>query len=175
LQISFLPCDYRKAIKDKLMAESIKIDEEGEIDVEAIMKQIKAYVVARKMAAEDGLAEAFSGFNGRLDPDLYEAVYQLTMTYDQIRVPELITETSIPIIGRLWTALRRQFHSLALFYVNQLAAKQIAFNRHLAALASEIVKELERLPTAAQVTELHQEIEGLRKELLDLARGQDDG
>jgi hypothetical protein len=161
--------------EDELMSEFIEIDEEGEIDVEAIMQQIKAYVIARKMAADDSLAEPFPGFDGRLDPALYEAVYQLTMTYDQIRVPELVTETSIPIFGRLWTALRRQFHSLALFYVDQLAARQIAFNKRLVALASEVVRELEALPTAAEVAELRQEIERLRGESPAMARGQDDG
>ena len=62
--------------------EFIEIDEDGEIDVEAIMQQIKAYVIARKMAADDNLAESLSHFTGRLDPDLYEALYQVTMTYD---------------------------------------------------------------------------------------------
>jgi len=157
------------------MSEFIEIDKDGEIDVEAIMQQIKAYVIARKMAADDNLAESPSRFTGRLDPDLYEALYQVTMTYDQIRVPELITETSIPVLGRLWLAVRRQFHSLALFYVNQIAARQIVFNRHLVALVSETVKELEELPTAAQVAELRQEIGQLRREPPGLARDQDDG
>ena len=84
-----------------------------------------------------------------------------------------LPETSIPILGRLWTALRRQFHNLALFYVNQLAAKQIAFNKRLVALASEVVRELEALPTAAEVAELRQEIERLRGESPDPARNQE--
>lgn len=152
-----------------------EIDEEGEIDVEAIMQQIKAYVLARKMAADDNLAKSSPHLTGRLDPDLYEVLYQVTMTYDQIVVPELITERSIPFLGPLWMAVRRQFHNLVRFYISRFAAKQAAFNKQMVALTSEIVKELEALPTAAQVAELRQEIEELRRELQGVARGQDDG
>ena len=156
--------------RENLMSDLIEIDEEGEIDIEAIMQQIRAYIVSRRAAADDRWAESLARFNGRLAPDLYEAAYQMMMTYDQMRVAESLTRTSIPVVGRLWMAVRRQLHTLVLFYVNQLAAKQIDFNRHLVAVLSEIVKELETLPTAAEVVELRQEIERLRGETSGPAR-----
>jgi len=156
------------------MTEFVEIDEQGEIDVEAIMQQIRAYIVARKMAADDSLKSA-RHFDGPLAPDLYEALYHATMTYDQLKVPEMVTESSIPFFGRWLMAVRRQFHNLVRFYVKQVAARQIAFNKHLVTLAGEMVKELETLPTVAQVAELRREIERLRQESPGTARDQEDG
>lgn len=157
------------------MSELIEIDEEGEIDVEAIMQQIRAHLMARKMAANGDLRATPDWFDGRLAPELYEALYNVTMTYDRIAAPKMLTETSIPVVGRLWMAVRAQFHNLVLFYANKIAAKQVVFNRHLVALVSEMVKELEALPTAGQVTDLHGEIETLRRESLGHGRDEEGG
>jgi len=155
------------------VSEFIEVNKEGDIDVEAIMQQIRAYIMARKMAAGEGWTESSARFDGRLDPSLYEALYQLMMTYDQITVPESITASPVPVLGRLWTIVRRQFHSLVRFYVNQVAARQVAFNRHLVTLVGEIVKELDSLPTTAQLAELRHEIERPWRESSNPAQGRE--
>ena len=86
----------------------------------------------------------------------------------------LILALALPL-SFLWMAVRGQFHNLVLFYVNKIAAKQVVFNRHLVALVSEMVRELEALPTAAQLTELREEIERLRRESPRHRRDEGDG
>lgn len=157
------------------MSEFIEIDKEGEINVEAIMRQIHEHAAVRRLAAINGLPGMSRRFTGCLESDLYDAFYQAATTYDRMGVPGMSTATSIPILGRLWMAVRRQFHNLVRFYVDQSTVKQVAFNKHLVVLLGEIVKQIEMLPTADQVTELHHEIGRLREALSGLAQDREDG
>jgi hypothetical protein len=158
--------------ENEKLTPDIPVDDE-DVDVEAIMQQIRAYIMARKMAADERLPATAGRFDGRLAPDLYEALYQATMTYDQVAVPEAIAKPSLPVVGALWTAVRHQFHQLVRFYVNQVAARQMIFNRHLVTLAGEMVRELESLPTAVQLREMRDEFRRLEEELDRLKVDQD--
>ena len=87
------------------------------------------------------------------------------MLHDQLHVMPHIRTSRVPIIGPLLTALRRKLHELTLFYVYQLAQKQITVNTHLLGALNALVRDLEELPSAEDA---QREIEALRQRLQTL-------
>jgi hypothetical protein len=64
-------------------------------------------------------------------------------------VEMVLTETHVPVIGRLPAAARlahrarQALHELVLFYVNRQAARQVRFNDHSAHAMAALVRDLE--------------------------------
>jgi len=137
------------------------VNEQDEVDVDAIMRQIREYILARKAAA-GGTAGPLPRFEGRFDPMVYEHLYHAAMLHDQLHVTPLVRTSRAPIIGPLLTALRRKLHELTLFYVYQLAQKQITVNTHLLGAMNALVRDMEDAP---QAEETQREIEALRQRL----------
>ena len=139
-----------------------------DLDTEAIMQEIRARIRARRaQALSRGLDwEAYADGLYPLPPDailsrdLYEAVRHAALSYDKIPLEMTLTENRLPLIGGLVQRLRAAFHSLALFYVNRLAAQQVHFNEQTARALSLLVRDLET------------EIRDLRARLADLEERQ---
>ena len=121
------------------------------IDTEAIMREIRARVRARRAEAKArGLDwEAYADGLYPLPPeavlsrDLHEAVRYTGLDYDKIPVEMAMIETHWPLVGGLVQRLRSALHELVLFYVNRLAARQVRFNEQAARALAYLVRDLE--------------------------------
>jgi len=99
------------------------------------------------------------------DIELYFHLRRANQTYHQVSVEAFIVpspRSSIPILGPLWDRIRREAHNLVLFYVNKLAQRQVAVNRHL-------VSTLNRM--AVQIQEQQRRIKALEEEVRKLREG----
>jgi hypothetical protein len=125
--------------------------EGNDIDAEAIMQEIRMRIRARRAEARSrGLDfEAYADGLYPLPPDavfsrdLYEAVRYVGLGYDKVGVEMALTETRLPLIGRLGHRLRAALHAVVLFYVNRLAARQVRVNEQVARTLTTLVHDLE--------------------------------
>jgi len=125
--------------------------ESSDLDTETVMRQIRAQIHARRAEARaKGLDfQAYADGLYPLPPDailgrdLYEAVRYVGLGYDKIGVELTLTESRLPLVGSLVQRLRAALHGLVLFYVNQLAARQIRFNEQTARALTALVQDLE--------------------------------
>ena len=141
--------------------------EGADIDAEAIMQEIRARLRARRDEARaqgldweahaDGLYPVPS--DAVLGRDLYEAVRHLSLAHDKVNVEMVLTETQVPLIGRLVQRVRAALHELVLFYVNRLAARQARVNYQTSRAITLLVRDLE-----AEVRELRARVESLEHE-----------
>lgn len=108
------------------------------------MQQIREQVLAKRAALSPDERPALPMHGKRLPPEFYEHLYQAGLAYDQIEVKLQVSRSSIPVVGPLVQWLRGKIHELVLFYVNQVAAQQIAVNTHLLQALSILGEELEQ-------------------------------
>jgi len=121
------------------------------LDVEAIMQEIRARLRARRAEARargidfeayaDGLYPLPAG--AVFSRDLYEAVRYAGLGWDKVGVEMMLTETRLPVVGRLAQRVRAALHELVLFYVNRLAARQVRYNEQTARALAVLVRDLE--------------------------------
>lgn len=152
--------------------DQIQIDPKGEIDIEDIMRQIRAHIAKRQGQASGLVAPPPQG---RLKPELYDELYQANVAYDKAYVSLELTPTRLPLVGGLWQRLRRAAHNLVIFYVNRLGMAQIAFNRHAVRVLNEIVRRLDEDETLERVAQLEREVAELRARLDDRRGAAGDG
>lgn len=114
-----------------------------DVDIEAIMREIRRQILARKAATAPAGAPEVPVGGKRLPPEFYEHLYQAGLAYDQIGARMHVTPMRIPIIGRILVWFRAKLHELVLYYVNQLAAEQIKVNTHLLQALSSLSQTLE--------------------------------
>jgi|DewCreStandDraft_5_1066085.scaffolds.fasta_scaffold01374_5 uncharacterized small protein (DUF1192 family) len=150
--------------------DQIQFDPQGEIDIEDIMRQIRAHIARRQGQAPGlGVGGAFSPEvsprQGRLKPELYDELYQANVAYDKAYVSLELTPTRLPFVGGLWQRVRRIAHNLVIFYVNRLGVAQIAFNRHAVRVLNEIVRSLDEDEMLERVARLEREVAELRAQL----------
>lgn len=120
--------------------------EEPQVKIEEIMKEIRAQIVAKndaQTAGQGGAGVAVNLTGKRLPADFYEHLYLARLSYNQLNIKRHVTRSTVPLIGPLLDKLRGALHELVLFYVNQLAAKQIAMNTHLLQALSLLSEEIE--------------------------------
>jgi hypothetical protein len=131
---------------------AIPFEIEGDdIDAEAVMKEIRARIRARRAQARargldwEAYAEGLYPLppDAILSRDLHEAVRHVGLGYDKIPVEMALTETRLPVAGGLVQRLRASLHELVLFYVNRLAARQVRFNEQTARALVTLVHDLE--------------------------------
>ena len=125
--------------------------EAPDLDAEAIMREIRARIRARRAEAKargldfeayaDGLYPVPS--DAPFSRDLYEAVRYVGLGWDKVGVGMTLTESRLPVIGGLIQRLRAALHELVLFYVNQLAARQVRVNEQTARALTTLVRDLE--------------------------------
>ena len=120
---------------------------EPEINVEEIMQQIRAEILAQR-AAQAGRSPIVSAGGRRFSPEFYEHLYQAGLAYDQIKPQIFVRKATTPLIGPLLTWIRQKVHQLVFFYVNQLAAEQIKVNTHLLRALDLLSQELEQAERA---------------------------
>jgi hypothetical protein len=130
---------------------------ETDINIEEIMQQIRAEIRGRRVGrlAEQGVIVADD--NLRLPPEFYEHLYQVEEAQHQVSGQLRLSPGGPFLIGPVLQWLRRQFHELVLFYVNESAARQIEVNRHLLQAIAVLSREVERLPDRAEVERLLQQ------------------
>jgi hypothetical protein len=143
--------------------EPIQIDAEGEIDVEDIMRQIRAHI-ARRQGQMAGTTPP-PPRDGRMAQELYDELYQANATFDKAYVSPYLTASHVPLVGGLWQRARQSAHNLVIFYANRLAAAQMGFNHHVVRVLNEIVRALDEDDSAARLARLEQEVAELRAQL----------
>ena len=114
--------------------------ESGEsVDIEAIMEEIRMQIRDRRHASMEDDSQIF---DGPLPPEFYEALRKAGEANAQLQPKMVITESTFPLIWPVVQRVRRRFHELVLFYVNQLASKQIQFNSHLIRALSLLAEDV---------------------------------
>lgn len=115
---------------------------EAEVNVEAIMQQIRQQIIARRAEVDpDGRDIIVTG--KRFPPEVYEHLYNARIALEESYVPVLVSKSGVPIIGPLIEWVRGKLHELVIFYVNQSAARQVAASNHLLKALSLMAQELE--------------------------------
>jgi hypothetical protein len=159
--------------------EPLEIDAEGEVDVEEIMRQIRAHIARRQGQSAASLgATPPPPRDGRLGSTLYDELYQANATFDKAYVSPYLTSSHVPLVGGAWQRVRRSAHNLVIFYTNRLAAAQVAFNHHVVRVLNELVRHLDEeqsVDTRTRLTRLEQEVAELRARLDDGRRTTNDG
>ncbi len=125
--------------------------EAPDLDAEAIMREIRARIRARRAEAKASGVD-FEAYADGLYPvppdalfsrDLYESVRYVGLGWDKMGVEMALTESRLPLIGGLIQRLRAALHELVLFYVNRQAARQMRFNEQTARALTVLVRDLE--------------------------------
>jgi hypothetical protein len=138
--------------------------EAPDLDAEAIMREIRARIRARRAKAKARGVD-FEAYADGLYPvptdalfsrDLYEAVRYVGLGWDKVGVEMALTESRLSLIGGLIQRLRAALHELVLFYVNRQAARQVRFNEQTARALIVLVRDLE-----AEITDLRTRIAAL--------------
>ena len=119
------------------------------INVDAIMQEIRAEILAQR-AAQTGRPPIVSATGQRFSPEFYEHLYQAGLAYDRIKPELFVSKVNIPLIGPLVEKVREKIHHLVLFYVQQLAAEQIAVNTHLLQALNVLSEDLAREENAGK-------------------------
>jgi hypothetical protein len=147
-----------------------------EINVAEIMEEIRRNIRQRQSEARDRKV-AFPTFDATVTSDaepteemervLHHHLSQANLHYDKIGVALQFMPRPVPLVGRLWTAFRREAHNLVIFYVNTLAARQVTFNDHvlraLNTLAQMVVGK-----SRAEVARLEAELRTLQERVAQL-------
>jgi len=153
--------------------EPIRIDSEGEIDVEDIMRQIRAHIAKRQGQMAGSMPPP--PHNGRLSDEVYNELHQANASFDKTYVSVYLTPAHVPLAGGLWQRLRQAAHNLVIFYVNRLAAAQIGFNHHIVRVLNELVRILDEDDTSARLARLEAEVAALRAQLDEGRKQTEDG
>jgi hypothetical protein len=114
------------------------------VDVEAIMREIRAEILAKKGTLTPGGEPIVPTAGHRLPPEFYDHLYQAALAYREVGVKMHVTPVNAPLLGPVVTWLRGKLHELVLFYVNQVAAQQVRVNTHLLHAVSLLSQELEK-------------------------------
>ena len=79
------------------------------------------------------------------DVDLYYHLRMANDLYYRVGVEPSLTDsalTRLPLLGWLWSRVRRQAHNLVLFYLGELARQQVAVNRHVVSVLNRLVVQM---------------------------------
>jgi branched-subunit amino acid aminotransferase/4-amino-4-deoxychorismate lyase len=148
-----------------------------EVDVEAIMRTIRANLQQRRVTAQaqglnfEALASGVLTQNsGRFAPEVYAHLRRANATAARIAVSQQVSEQHIPLIGRMLQRMRQALHQLVVYYVNMLAGKQMLFNESIAAAVTGMTADMEH---DAELASLRAEIQALHARLAALEANKD--
>jgi hypothetical protein len=120
------------------------------VNIEAIMQSIRGYVLEEEPTFSAG--EPGTKLLGKLlPPEFYEHLHLASRTYDQIYTQLDLGPANVPVLGGIFQTVRRKLHELVLFYVNQMAAKQINVNQHLLRAVNILAGEIESMQEAGEL------------------------
>lgn len=144
---------------------AIQIDETA-VDIEAIMRQIRAHLAQTRGGQASAPVEAprFS----ILDREVYDELHEANQEFDKGHVAPYLTPTRLPLIGGLWQRLRAQMHALVTFYVNQAVDAQVRFNTRAIRVLNGIVHSIDMDQTAERVERLERRVQELEARLARL-------
>ncbi|MCB0008135.1 MAG: hypothetical protein KDE04_16840 [Anaerolineales bacterium] len=100
-----------------------------QLNVEQIMQDIRAQILAQKAAEGSETAGRIRLSGRRLPADFFEQLYQLEMSHDQLRVRAHVQPSTLPLVGPLITRFKQELHRLVIYYINQLAEQQQQVNQ----------------------------------------------
>jgi hypothetical protein len=143
-----------------------------EIETAQIMEQIQERV--RNRRAELGhVWQNFPVFGAAAMPgepedipvnaNLYHYLKLVNKSYNQFETGtdvQLSPATRVPILGRIWSLVRRQAHELVLFYVNRNIEHQVTVNQQIVSALNLLTASLEE--QRRLTLEMQKEIEALR-------------
>jgi len=144
------------------IVDAIEFDEK-QVDIEAIMRQIRQYLAHKHGTQPPMSLEAPA--SSRLDRDVYDELYEANQEFDKGHVTSYLTPTHIPLIGGVWQWFRSRLHSLVMFYVDRAADAQIRFNTHVIRVLNGIVQGIDTDQTPDRVRDLERRVEVLEKQL----------
>lgn len=96
------------------------------------------------------------------DSELHSALAQAAAHYDQIWVSMDLADSSLPLLSRI----KKNFHSLTLFYVNRLGEKQTRFNDRILRAANALAGK--QLQQEAEIAELKEQIAQLQAAIAEM-------
>jgi hypothetical protein len=143
-----------------------------EIDAAQVMEQVRERVRQRRAELGQprtdfpvfGAAELLARpDDSQIDANLYHYLELANKSYNQFETGanlQLSPATRIPILGRVWSLVRRQAHELVLFYVNRNIEHQVAVNQQMVSALNLLTTSLEE--QQRQIWQLEKEIEELR-------------
>ena len=149
------------------------------VDVEAVMRQIRANMHQRRLKAEAEGVD-LEGFGAGLNVDVADSLSQETRdnlqrlgaSYNKTNVGLFLTASRMPLLGFAWQKVRQSLHHLVLFYANRVANKQAVFNRYVVHTLTALIQDLTagngRL--ADQIEALQARVEALEAALEQQAR-----
>jgi hypothetical protein len=132
--------------------------------VETIMAEVHQSLEQRRQAGE--LQEPdwgrYQAWDGAPD-ELAQSLKELNTRWNQVYEPAMTVTSRIPLVGRLWTALRRQVHAEVRSYLDPMIYRQVELNaavvRSLNVLSSGLYGG--SLPRSLQA--VYQEVVALRE------------
>jgi hypothetical protein len=160
---------------DKPVKESGPAASEAEVDIEAIMADIKDRARRnRQKAMAEGLLPGDFVFDdypdtpavGSYDPELYEHLRQVNQPYRMrgvVRMARPSPLTRLPVVGRRLEKVQAAAHNLVVFYVNTFAVEVIGFQRHIAGVLNRLVGWSQKKDREIQL--LRQELEMLKERI----------
>ena len=147
-----------------------------EIDTALVMEQVQEHVQRRR--AELGeVNQDFPVFGAAamparpddvpIDANLYHYLELANKSYNQFETGadvRLSPATRLPLLGRIWSLIRRQAHELVLFYVNRNIEHQVAVNQQMVSVLNLLTASLQEQQRLAH---------DLKAEIAELRSGQD--
>ncbi|MHB0877288.1 MAG: hypothetical protein ACYC5O_14725 [Anaerolineae bacterium] len=145
-----------------------------EIDVDAIMRRVREGVerkrreglLPEKQFPRFGVALMPAEPAGEHDVELYYHLQRSNDTCTDIGVDLSLADspfTTMPVVGRVWSMLRRQVHGLIVYYLGLLSRKQVRVNTHLVSTMNRLVAQSQS--QAEEIAALRQQVAQLRQEL----------
>jgi cell division protein FtsB len=165
------------------LEEVFQIDD-PEIDVTEIMREIRERIANR---GEEGLLEDvdFPSFLRGDDSEVTSSEFfeqemrfnleQANLAYDKVWVGLHLVSRPVPLVGRIWLDVRRQFHQLVVFYVNMLAGKQVAVNEYLVRTLNHLVRGFTSLAEEKEIRKLQDRVAELEGRVRELEAAADRG
>jgi GT2 family glycosyltransferase len=165
-------------LRGDIMSQATEVETVGgEIDVDALMRQIQERVHqksdrARVQAREEGVGWPSMEIAG-LEEELREHlswVQHNPAVWVSLKLSEQ-PPMRVPVLTRLWQLVRRQAHQLVIFYVNGLAAQQTKLNVSFAKVVSRLVERLYGEAIEPEIAQLRAQIADLTERIESLENG----
>ena len=107
------------------------VDNDVVINIEDIMRQIRSQILMEKMA---GLSLGFmaeSADDIQISVELYDIFYQAMLVNEEMSLQVQVVPVKAFLIGPLLTWLKQKLHQFIVYYLNQMASRQIEANGRL--------------------------------------------
>ncbi len=143
------------------MTHWLEIDPDDEVNVEEIMRQIRAHIAAEGGGDSDGGdPEAELAVSERLKAQLEIVAARHRAAFVSVDA----RKSTIPVVGPLVDRVRRAAHQLVVYYVNLSARQQSEAIHGVSEAVATLARHLDQSP------QLHHEIDEIRREITELRK-----